>query len=549
VTALRTLALTPPNAAGEGLRRALDRYAGRLDVRSASVMDGLPDLAGVQVIVGHLAGVPLSPNERAALLTFVASGGGLVTFGDRGVLLDVTDAALTPECELVVTTAGEHPITARLDPRMTVIDACALLPERLDGEVILQLSWQFRRLPLAVVRTIGRGRLITFALHGGPAAMADPSVQRLVYRAVRFAAGEVARRPVGAALVGWGAIGIAHASALEETAGLRLVTVCDQNPERLAEAQRDFPEVRTASGLEALLAADDVELAIVSTPPNSHLPIAERLLEAGKHVVVEKPFCLTTAEADRLIALAERQRRALTVYQNRRWDADYLAIRATIESGAIGDPFHIETFIGSFDHPCDFWHSHQPVSGGLVYDWGSHYLDWILGLVAAPVRTVSASRHKRVWHDVTNDDMARILIRFEGGVEAEFIHSDVAAALKPKWYILGERGAVVADWRRERVVRRARTGELIEEPLQPAESPAVVSVHRRDRSGAIHVERLHLPVPPRWAFHRNLADHLLDGEPLAVTPQQARRNVAVMEAALWSATHDASPVPVDDGGH
>lgn len=545
---IRALVLTPPGERGEAFRRALDPFTLRLDLQFSSLVDGVPHLDDVDVVIAQFGGAPLSTSEQATLLRFTAEGGGVVTFGDRGALLGVSTAQVTPPCELVASVEGAHPITERLDQRLTIFDASALLPEQVGGDVLLRLSWQYRRLPLVVATARGRGRLITFALEGGSTAMGDRVVQRLLYRAVRFAAGEAARGAIGAALVGWGAIGITHASALSETQGLRLVGICDQNPQRLDDARRDFPATRLYRRLDDVLADGDIDLAIVSTPPNTHAPIAERLLEAGKHVVVEKPFCLTTAEADRLVAVAERQGRMLTVYQNRRWDADFLAIRRAIDSGTIGEPFHIETFIGGFAHPCDFWHSHEPISGGLFYDWGSHYLDWILNLVAAPVRSVSASSQKRVWHDVTNADMARILVRFDGGLEAEFIHSDVAAALKPKWYILGTNGAIVATWRDERVVSRSRTGDLVEERLQPAEAPAAVFVHRRDATGAIHREHVQLPTPPLWPFHRNLADHLLDGEPLAVTPREARRAIAVMEAASWSAAHDAVPVAIDDDG-
>ncbi|MCS6800633.1 MAG: Gfo/Idh/MocA family oxidoreductase [Chloroflexota bacterium] len=543
---ISTLALTAPSADSDALSLALRRFHPQLVLRQASLADGLPSLTGTGVVVALLTGTPLAPAERAALLDFVASGGGLVVLGDRGALLGISEAPVTPQCELIVSVEGTHPISDRLDQRLTIVDASALLPDHVDGEVILRFSWHYRRLPLAIVTRLGRGRLVTFALEGRPPALTDRIVQRLLYRAVRFAAGEAASRTIGAALIGWGAIGSIHAQALQETPGLRLIAVCDTNPQRLEEARRDVPSARTYAQLEAVLGDSEVELAVVSTPPNSHAPIAARFLEAGKHVVVEKPFCLTTAEADRLIDLADRRQRTLTVYQNRRWDADFLAIHQAITSGTIGELFHIETFIGGFRHPCDFWHSHEPISGGLFYDWGAHYLDWILTLVPAPVRSVSASSQKRVWHDVTNADMARILLRFDGGVEAEFIHADIAAAPKPKWYILGTKGAVVASWRNERVVSRAPTGELIEQFFQPADAPATVVVSRRDRGGAIHHEHLELPSPPRWPFHRNLADHLLDSEPLAVLPQQARRTIAVMEAAMWSAAHDATPVAIDD---
>jgi hypothetical protein len=83
----------------------------------------------------------------------------------------------------------------------------------------------------------------------------------------------------------------------------------------------------------------------------------------------------------------------------------------------------------------------------VAYDWGGHYLDWIVGLIPERIKTVICTRHKRVWHDVTNADQERIQIRFAGGQEAEFIHSDIAALRKPKWYLLGTEGAIIGYWK------------------------------------------------------------------------------------------------------
>jgi predicted dehydrogenase len=277
-------------------------------------------------------------------------------------------------------------------------------------------------------------------------------------------------------------------------------------------------------------------------PPVLHAQAAVDCLRAGKHVVCEKPFALGAAEADRVIAIAAEAGRTVTVYQSRRWDPDFVAMRDAVRRGDIGDPFYMEAFVGGFGHPCGYWHSHEPVSGGTVFDWGSHYLDWMLQLLPGAVVRVAAAAHKRVWHDVTNDDQVRVDLTFEGGEQAAFLQSDVAAALKPKWYLLGTAGAVVGDWRRETVTSRAWTGDLVEERLQPAESPARVSVHRPDRRGGVDVTELALPARSPRGFYRNLADHLLLGEPLAVPPAEARRNVAVMEAATRSVASGGLPV-------
>jgi len=208
---------------------------------------------------------------------------------------------------------------------------------------------------------------------------------------------------------------------------------------------------------------------------------------------------------------AESQGRLLTVYQSRRWDPDYVAMREVARSGRIGEPFYMESFIGGYDHPCDFWHSHEPVSGGTIYDWGSHYFDWILQLFPERVSSVVAQAHKRVWHDVTNDDQVRVDLTFAGGAQATFLQSGIAAARKPKWYLLGTKGAIVGDWVDAGV---------------PADFPA-------------------LPAREEHGFYRNLADHLAWGEPLAIMPGEARRNVAVMEAATLSIKRDGAQLKVD----
>jgi predicted dehydrogenase len=209
-----------------------------------------------------------------------------------------------------------------------------------------------------------------------------------------------------------------------------------------------------------------------------------------------------------------------------------------MRSGAIGQPFHYESFVGSFAHPCNFWHSDEDVSGGAIYDWGSHYLDWVLDLFPQQVEHVTGSSHKRVWHDVTNADHSRVGVRFSDGVEADFIHSDLAAVMKPKWYVLGTEGAIVGHWRNERIVARNGVGNLVEDRLAASESPAALSLHAADGS----VTAVAIPPAPRQPFHRELAERLLTGAPMSVTPEGSRRNIAVMEAASISAREGGRPV-------
>jgi predicted dehydrogenase len=303
-------------------------------------------------------------------------------------------------------------------------------------------------------------------------------------------------------------------------------------------AQQVAPAARVTREAGDLLEDPEVDLVVVSTPPNTHASWASRALAAGKHVVLEKPMALTTAECDAVVDHAAGAGLLVVVYQNRRFDPDYRALRGVVRSGLIGEVFHLESFVGGYGHPCNYWHSDAAVSGGAIFDWGSHFLDQVLDLMPGDVQHVTAAAHKRRWHDVTNADQARVTLRFTDGREAEFVHSDLAAALKPKWLVLGTHGAVVGHWRTEKVVSRTAIGTLAQDVLAPADSPADLTVHAPDGS----VTRLAVPPAPAEGFHRELADHLHRGLPMTVRAEHSRRVVAMMEAAEQSARQDGVPV-------
>jgi scyllo-inositol 2-dehydrogenase (NADP+) len=411
-----------------------------------------------------------------------------------------------------------------------------------DVELLLTANVAFTDHPVGTWRpSTGVGMLTVGSTES---TYGDPRWHRLVHRVVRHVLGLRDAGPVRVGLLGYGAIGHEHSAAIALTQGLTLAAVCDPNPLRIDAARELAPTVRGYRDGVDLLADDEVDLVIVSTPPSSHAEWVLKALEAGKSVVVEKPFCLTVAEADRQIAAAAERGLTLAVYQNRRWDPDYLALKQVVRSGQVGEVFHYESFIGGYGHPCNYWHSDEAVSGGAIYDWGSHYLDWALDLLGQEVEWVSATTHKRVWHDVTNADHSRVLVHFVDGVEAEFTHSDLAAALKPKFYLLGTEGGIVGDWRLEKVVARSPIGTLLEDRLGHADAPADLTVLLPDGAGRTHELRLSVPPAPPQPFHRQLADQLLSGEPMEVTPEGSRRTIAVMQAATESAAQGGRPVPL-----
>ena len=505
-------------------------------------------ISGYKVVMLNGSIGPLNTEQEQALCAFVERGGGLICLGDAleayheyeqlSEVLGHVHGRCIPRTEIIAQAATEdHYITRRSDRSFAFVEEIYLLdliPQ--DAHVLWQMAWHFSLHTLAYVRDYGQGRVFCTSMGTAPETQTHALFQQMLTRATHYVARTIEEeRSLNVAIIGYGAIGLEHGTAISSVAGLTYTLVCDRNAQRLQQARQAFPTVHTCTDHAQVLEDPTIDIVIISTPPNTHAPLALQMLRAGKHVVMEKPFCLTTAEADEMIQLARDLQRMLTVYQCRRWDPDYLAIQQVLKRDSIGPIFHIETFIGGYGHPCTYWHSHEPVSGGVFYDWGSHYLDWILKLIPDTVVSVRGVEHKRVWHDVTNADQASVYLRFAGGQEAEFTHSDIAALPKPKWYILGERGAIVGHWRQERVKTRRWSGDLIEERLALAEALPDLSVFTRDMGDIIHEQRLTLPPSPSYAFHRNLANHLHNSEPLAVPPEEARRNIAVMEAAKRSA--------------
>lgn len=529
VTALRTA----------GLQRAVDAVVDHLRRCGLSVTTDAGDADLTLVWADHaLASDVVAALQRGNQRVLLA---GPTLAANDEAFSDAAGLVLGPstpvhEMRLRPGPAGAE-MAARFDGPVVATDRWTQVDKTLDDvEVLLTAMTGLAEHPVATWRpSTGVG---VFSVGSTPATLTDPAYLRCVHRWVRHALGVRDGRPVRIGLLGYGAIGAEHTAAITEVDGLALAGVCDRNPARVDAARVVVPDLAVYADGDELVEADDVDLVVVSTPPNTHVDWTLRALRAGKHVVVEKPFCLTTAEADEMVDAAAAGDRVLAVYQNRRWDADYLALKRLVRDGAIGDVFHYESFVGGYGHPCNYWHSDEEVSGGAIYDWGSHYLDWVLDLFPGDVEHVTAAAHKRVWHDVTNADHSRVTVRFVDGVEAEFVHSDLAAAMKPKWYVLGERGAIVGHWRNERVVSRDAIGNLAEDALAAAESPAVLTVHAADGSVSTAAIGPALSAP----FHRELADLLLSGAPMSVTAAGSRRNIAVMEAASISARDGGRPV-------
>jgi predicted dehydrogenase len=545
----------------EPRRRALTTALGR-DEQLTFLTNAnlLPPLDAFDAIVLDGHPLPRPAGELSAVATHVASGGSLVALGAAphardgfwAPLLGVIAGDPHPAGEYFAKVAAGHShLTLRLEPEFPIVDRFE--PLRLldgGGQVAMEVNVGFRDEAAVVETARGEGHVVAVGFGTTAESLATPWLVKLLRRALRpRQARQCCGRTIGLAVVGYGqygGMGYYHGLAARSTPGLEFVATCDTSAERRKAAETDFPGVRAYTSVDELLSDDDVEVVVVATPPAFHAGLTLQLLRAGKHVACEKPLCLTVAEADKLIAAAGSGGRVLTVNQNRRWDQDFAAIRRVVSAGLLGELFNVETFVGGFEHPCRAWHSEVSVSGGAVYDWGSHHVDWILELLAdqdgpGPA-TVVCHGHKRVWHDVSNLDQLRVRLMWADGREAEFFQSDVAAVRRPKFYLQGTAGTLVGYYRPVTFERIEPGRGYVADTAHHAEAPATLTLARYDSGYGISETRLPVAPEQRFAFHRNLADHLHLGEPLAVTAGSVRRVIAVLEAAHQSSLEGGRPV-------
>ena len=484
------------------------------------------------------------------LSRFVNNGGGwlgLVQVSDKPLpeIFGAQAGQVGPAAELRVMFVNPHHDMAIRLPDALYLESIyqPLVGQADDAEPILYADWHFAHSPMLLARPVGEGKVACTTLQ----AYDEPAFQQVLYRLLRHLAGyNDGHHTLGVGLLGYApSVGKIHGLGAQVTPGLELKAACDLNPERLQKAGQDFPDLKTYKSADAFAADPGIDLVIIATPPNSHAPLAIQMMAAGKHVVCEKPLAISQKETGAMVEMAEKQGVHLSCHQNRRWDVDYLAIKQALTEGSIGDLFYMETFVGGFNHPCGYWHSHDEISGGLAYDWGAHYLDWIVGLIPERIQTVICTRHKRVWHDVTNADQERIQIRFAGGQEAEFIHSDIAALRKPKWYLLGTDGAIIGDWQ-DVVEYEVDPVVYFEQHNIPAtEMPADLTLQRRHPSGQIVAQKLAVPERKHYLFHQNIADHLLTGEPIVAPLEHSVRVVAILETAAKSAANGGTMEVLD----
>jgi scyllo-inositol 2-dehydrogenase (NADP+) len=319
-------------------------------------------------------------------------------------------------------------------------------------------------------------------------------------------------------LIGFGLAGQAfHAPVIRGVPGMELACIFERHG---AKAKEKYPEVRVARTLDEMLSDKTIKLCVVATPNDSHFSYTKACLEAGRDVVVDKPFAPTLGEAEQLVRLAADRGRLVTVYQDRRWDGDFQTVKRLLKSGAVGavaeyearfDRFRLESknvWRERADHP----------AAGVLWDLGPHLIDQALVLFGEPETIWAAAFCQR--QDSKIDDSFDVHLEYSH-LRATLRARSIAYAPGPHLLIHGTQGSFVkygmdpqeeilrsencpdgpawgADWGEE---PEARWGTL----SRVGGETSKVKTERGDYRG----------------FYANVRDAMEKGSPLDVTPQQA----------------------------
>lgn len=335
---------------------------------------------------------------------------------------------------------------------------------------------------------------------------------------------------LGVAIVGYGLAGsVFHAPLIAADPRLRVASVVTSSRERALQAEAEHPGVRVWASAEEMFAEDeDVDLAVIATPNRTHAELATKALAAGLPVVVDKPFAVTAAEAEAVVEAAERADLPLSVFQNRRWDNDFLTVRALIDAGEFGE-------VRRFESRFERW---RPVSkggwrevgaaedgAGILFDLGSHLVDQALALFG-PVTEVYAELDRRR-PDIQADDDAFIALTHASGTRSQLWMSAVAPQLGPRLRVLGsDNGYTVYGLDPQETELRAGRRPDDGKPW------GTVSADNWGTFGAGDDLRTIPTVPGDYpAFYAGMAATLLDGAPVPVDPRDAVETLRILEYA------------------
>jgi len=277
-------------------------------------------------------------------------------------------------------------------------------------------------------------------------------------------------RDIKVGVVGYGpsfGMGRYHLEEMKR-AGMTPLAAVDIDASCREAAAKDFPNIEIYSSVQKMLKTSEVDLVAIITPHDSHARLALQCLKAGQHVVCEKPMAITTTQCDAMIAAARKNSVMLSVFHNRHWDGCIMAAVKAVRSGAIGEIVRVEAHMGGWEKPRDWWRSSKSISGGVLYDWGVHLLEYTLQLIDSPIAEVTGFAKSGVWSSGSrwqgdaNEDEGYVVIRYADGSWSSLCISQLDSNPKPSVLeITGTKGTYVFDHKTWQVITHNAKGQTV----------------------------------------------------------------------------------------
>ena len=331
-------------------------------------------------------------------------------------------------------------------------------------------------------------------------------------------------------LIGYGfSASTFHVPLLSTISGFRITAVSSSRPELV---EKDLPAAVVESDPSSLIQRKDVDLIIITAPNEAHFPLAKEALEAGKHVVVEKPFVLTYAQGKELIDLATRKGVILSVYHNRRWDNDFLTLQGIIESGKLGRIFTYEAHFDRYRREVrDRWRERGIPGAGLLYDLGAHLIDQALVLFGLPLSVTADILSQR--EGAQADDYFHITLKYDR--LRVILHSGMLVMEPgPHFLVHGDKGSFSKyglDSQEETLKGGGKPGS----PFYGEDPEENFGMLVYENNNGVTVRKSIRTIPGRYQdYYQGIYQSIGSGVPAPVSAEEAVNVIAVIECALLS---------------
>jgi len=336
---------------------------------------------------------------------------------------------------------------------------------------------------------------------------------------------------INVGLIGYGMSGqLFHAPIINSVSGFKLVKVVERHSEKSKER---YPWVEVVRDTDEIFNDKNIELVVVAVPNKLHLELAQKALDSGKHVIVEKPFTITSDESQKLIDLAQKQDRILSVYQNRRFDGDFQTVKKVINSNMLGRLVEYEAHYDRYKNILrpSAWKESDELGMGILYDLGSHLIDQAQVLFGLPKSIIADTRVQR--------DLGRNVDSFEIIMNYDKLKTTLKAGMivrepSPHYIVHGTSGSFIkygTDPQEEALQRGLSPVNSMDWGIEPESQWGLLNTNI---SGIHFKGKIETCRGDYTVYYENIYNAIVKGEELLVKPEEGRNTIRIIELAMQS---------------